>query len=303
MSVTYFFLQYGDTPLHTSARYGHAGVIRILVSAKCNPSEQNKNGDTALHIAAAMGRRKLTRVLLESGCNLRVKNKQQETAMEIAQRKSLTDIIQILRDPPPPTHRPSSGNRLNTSHSSGGGGAFTHHHDDDDDIIDEDEILVMEEDVDGQVHRYPEPHQKYKHSSHTAGYKKKPAQPSRHRQHQQLPHSASALFPESRHHHHHQRHRRSKRRHHHRSPYHDGSGGGGGGFEDIVQDLLDEATDVEANHGGQYYLDLAGNVRKGPPAASRRGPTCHCGPIFSKVCLSVSHQVEKRKRSLKPRQK
>jgi len=28
--------------LHTGARYGHAGVIRILVSAKCNPSEQNK---------------------------------------------------------------------------------------------------------------------------------------------------------------------------------------------------------------------------------------------------------------------
>ena len=35
-------VQYGDTPLHTSARYGHAGVIRILVSGRCNPSEQNK---------------------------------------------------------------------------------------------------------------------------------------------------------------------------------------------------------------------------------------------------------------------
>ena len=54
------------------------------------------------------------------------------------------------------------------------------------------------------------------------------------------------------------RHRKSRRsgRHHKPSPYYDG------GFEDIVQDLLDEATDVEANHGGQYYLDLAGNVRK-----------------------------------------
>ena len=28
--------------MHTSARYGHAGVIRILVSARCNASEQNK---------------------------------------------------------------------------------------------------------------------------------------------------------------------------------------------------------------------------------------------------------------------
>ena len=93
--LNFFIHQYGDTPLHTSARYGHAGVIRILVSAKCNPSEQNKNGDTALHIAAAMGRRKLTRVLLESGCNPRVKNKQQETATEIAQRKNLTEILQV----------------------------------------------------------------------------------------------------------------------------------------------------------------------------------------------------------------
>lgn len=34
--------QYGDTPLHTSARYGHAGVLRILISAQCKISEQNK---------------------------------------------------------------------------------------------------------------------------------------------------------------------------------------------------------------------------------------------------------------------
>lgn len=35
-------LQYGDTPLHTAARYGHAGVTRILISAKCAISETNK---------------------------------------------------------------------------------------------------------------------------------------------------------------------------------------------------------------------------------------------------------------------
>ena len=56
MLNTHYPPQYGDTPFHTAARYGHAGVIRILVSAKCRVSEQNKNGDTALHIADAMGR-------------------------------------------------------------------------------------------------------------------------------------------------------------------------------------------------------------------------------------------------------
>lgn len=40
--VVAIWLQYGDTPLHTSARYGHAGVMRILISANCRVSEQNK---------------------------------------------------------------------------------------------------------------------------------------------------------------------------------------------------------------------------------------------------------------------
>ena len=31
---------YGDTSLHTAARYGHAGVSRILISAKANVNEQ-----------------------------------------------------------------------------------------------------------------------------------------------------------------------------------------------------------------------------------------------------------------------
>ena len=60
-----------------------------------------QNGDTSLHISAAMGRRKLTRVLLESGCDREMKNKQSETAAEIAKRKSLAEIVQILKSTPP----------------------------------------------------------------------------------------------------------------------------------------------------------------------------------------------------------
>ena len=36
------FFQYGDTALHTAARYGHAGVTRILISGRCNLAEANK---------------------------------------------------------------------------------------------------------------------------------------------------------------------------------------------------------------------------------------------------------------------
>jgi len=35
-------LQYGDTALHTAARYGHAGVTRILIGAHCSVNESNK---------------------------------------------------------------------------------------------------------------------------------------------------------------------------------------------------------------------------------------------------------------------
>merc|ERR1719192_3130361 len=79
-----------------AARYGHAGVIRILISAKCRVSEQNKNGDTALHIAAAMGRKKLTRILVEGGTDTAIRNKQNETAMDIAVRKKLSEVVTIL---------------------------------------------------------------------------------------------------------------------------------------------------------------------------------------------------------------
>lgn len=85
--------------MHTAARYGHAGVTRILISAQSRVAEQNKNGDTALHIAAAMGRRKLTRILLEAGCDKSLRNQQNETARDIAQRKELDEIIHILNTP------------------------------------------------------------------------------------------------------------------------------------------------------------------------------------------------------------
>ena len=93
------YFQFGDSPLHTAARYGHAGVTRILISAKCRVSLQNKNGDTALHIAAAMGKRKLTRILVEAGLNINIRNNQGETAAEIALRKDLPFSANQLLEP------------------------------------------------------------------------------------------------------------------------------------------------------------------------------------------------------------
>lgn len=95
-----FSPQYGDTPLHTAARYGHAGVTRILISAKCRINEQNKNGDTSLHIAAALKRKKIAKLLVESSISIGIKNKQNETATDVARRKEHHDIMMVIASQP-----------------------------------------------------------------------------------------------------------------------------------------------------------------------------------------------------------
>ena len=39
---------YGDSPLHTAVRYGHAGVLRILISAKCDIDANLKKGSATI---------------------------------------------------------------------------------------------------------------------------------------------------------------------------------------------------------------------------------------------------------------
>jgi len=262
---------YGDTPLHTGARYGHAGVIRILVSANCNPSEQNKNGDTALHIAAAMGRRKLTRVLLESGCNKDVKNKQTETALEIAHRKNLREIVSILHQ-----YNHKSPRTLTTTNASS---KFPEKSVDD--------TTEEEFDVDA-IMKDPNFNDTF-NSNHNNnnGFSKRDrsSSSSKENQHQR----SNGLNG------------RSKRNSGSRvrtklkkevqqnyqgeteeeiwSPY---------GYHPQLTELdemfkrnpraIKEIME-QLNPGEQFYLDLAGNIRKGP---SSRNRNCYCAPVFSK---------------------
>ena len=95
------------------------------------------------------------------------------------------------------------------------------------------------------------------------------------------------------------------------SPYHDGDDFGQENnnngliknhtklMDQIMDDLIAEATDNE----GQYYLDLAGNVRKDIAPKKRRDVSgrngerkgCHCGNAFSKI----EKRLEKDKGDLK----
>jgi len=47
--------------------------------------------------------------------------------------------------------------------------------------------------------------------------------------------------------------------------------------------------------GEQYYLDLAGNIRKGPVGV---GYTCYCAPFFKELEARLDHNTKKLKRQI-----
>ncbi|XP_022177262.1 ankyrin repeat domain-containing protein 6 [Myzus persicae] len=196
---------YGDTPLHTSARYGHAGVLRILISAQCKVSEQNKNGDTVLHIAAAMARKKLTKIILQAKCNIALKNKQNETARDIAERKNLTDILEILKNPTYKKKGSSSKTKKDSKDSK--------------------------KRTDTNVKKQWSPY-------------------------------GCHYFPDT---------------------------------KEFPKPKLNSLPEEPLHAGEQYYLDLAGNIRKGPVGV---GYTCYCAPFFKELEARLDHNTKKLKRQI-----
>ncbi|KAK6331608.1 hypothetical protein TWF718_002157 [Orbilia javanica] len=61
--------KYGWTPLMEASRFGHEGIIKILVSARATVNYQGFHGWTALHLAIRFGHAKAAQVLLEAGAN------------------------------------------------------------------------------------------------------------------------------------------------------------------------------------------------------------------------------------------
>ncbi|XP_076394424.1 ankyrin repeat domain containing protein 6 diego isoform X1 [Megachile rotundata] len=236
---------YGDTPLHTSARYGHAGVTRILISALCRVSDQNKNGDTALHIAAAMGRRKLTRILLEAGCDRSLRNKQGETAKDIARRKNLTEILEIIGKA-----RSKSRTRSKSREEEAGAATAT--------AAATTTVVATADKVDGKSNKSEKKREKT--GSGTSGSRdscsKKEKKKHKSSGKQNKVHFEKAVMGRQ------------------WSPY------GCHYYPDpeaFPQPRLDSLPPDPLGRGEQYYLDLAGNIRKGPVGV---GYTCYCAPFF-----------------------
>ncbi|CAG9773604.1 unnamed protein product [Ceutorhynchus assimilis] len=86
----------GFAPLHLTCQNGHNQSCRELLLAGADPDMRNGYGDTALHTAARYGHAGVTRILISAKCKVSERNKNGDTALHIAAamgRRKLTRIL------------------------------------------------------------------------------------------------------------------------------------------------------------------------------------------------------------------
>lgn len=86
----------GFAPLHLACQNGHNQTCRELLLAGAPPDLQNNYGDTSLHTAARYGHAGVTRILISAQCRVAEQNKNGDTALHIAAamgRRKLTRIL------------------------------------------------------------------------------------------------------------------------------------------------------------------------------------------------------------------
>ncbi|XP_077302728.1 ankyrin repeat domain containing protein 6 diego [Arctopsyche grandis] len=86
----------GFAPLHLACQNGHNQTCREILLAGCEPDIQNNYGDTSLHTSARYGHAGVTRILISAECHVSDQNKNGDTALHIAAamgRRKLTRIL------------------------------------------------------------------------------------------------------------------------------------------------------------------------------------------------------------------
>ncbi|XP_011640464.1 ankyrin repeat domain-containing protein 6 isoform X3 [Pogonomyrmex barbatus] len=86
----------GFAPLHLACQNGHNQTCRELLLAGSNPDLQNNYGDTPLHTSARYGHAGVMRILISALCKVSDQNKNGDTALHIAAamgRRKLTRIL------------------------------------------------------------------------------------------------------------------------------------------------------------------------------------------------------------------
>jgi len=85
-------------PLHRASRGGHIEIGQWLLDRDASINTQDKDGWTPLFIAAWHGRLEFARMLLERGAAINVPNKYDETPLHVASRSGHLEVVRLLLD-------------------------------------------------------------------------------------------------------------------------------------------------------------------------------------------------------------
>ncbi|XP_013193443.1 uncharacterized protein LOC106137196 [Amyelois transitella] len=229
----------GFTPLHLACQNGHNQSCRELLLAGASPDEQNNYGDTSLHTAARYGHAGVTRILISAQCRVSDQNKNGDTALHIAAAMGRRKLTRILLE---------AGCDKSLKNHQGETAR---------DIATRKDLSEIINILNTPIAKQPKRKEKRDKSKERAidepdaGIKKKDKDKKKKNVHFETPKVSVPWSPYGCHY------------------YPD--------TKFFPKPKLSSLPTEPLKKGEQYYLDLAGNIKKGPIGA---GYTCYCAPFF-----------------------
>nr|XP_022900401.1 ankyrin repeat domain-containing protein 6 [Onthophagus taurus] len=87
---------HGNSALHEASWKGYSRTVSILVNSSCNLSQMNAGGFTALHLCCQNGHNQSCRELLLGGCDPDIQNNYGDTSLHTAARYGHAGVTRIL---------------------------------------------------------------------------------------------------------------------------------------------------------------------------------------------------------------
>jgi len=253
----------GFAALHLCCQNGHNETSRLLLLHGCKPDIKNNYGDTPLHTSARYGHAGVIRILVSGRCNPSEQNKNGDTALHIAAAMGRRKLTRILLESgcDPAAANKQGETSVDISRRKQLGEILA--------ILQQPPPVLQQQEL-GEAHQPPAKSDKKREKTSSSSKENCEGGASR-REKKRVRggRDEKAEDPEW-------------------SPY-------GCHYQPDLEEFplprMNTLPDDPLRAGEQYFLDLAGNIKKGPTSKSS---SCYCGPAFQKF----EKKLEKDKKEL-----